>query len=381
MSQNFGRMIVHSLVSGLALCLLSAIAHANTQNAIITQTNLVSDVPGLAAFTDPDLVNPWGISFSATSPFWESDAGSNFTTVYSGTGSTSHAPVTVPGGPTGQVQNAAGAGHFVVGSSASSFIFDTLGGTVYAWNSGAGTSAQLEATVVGASFTGLALAESGSSYYLYAANNAGTGGIVVFNSSWAQVSLTGNFTDPDLPAGYVPYNIQLINGQLYVEYDDPSAQRVAGNGVVAIFNVNGTFVKQLIGAGDNLEAPWGIVIAPASFYGYGGDLLVGNFGNGQIDAFNPVTGHFIGTLDGANGQPIVNPDLWALAVRTAGSFNTSAVYFDAGIDHQTEGLFGVLTASPVPEPGSLVTAASGCLLLVLLLVGRRFRKTVAIARS
>jgi uncharacterized protein (TIGR03118 family) len=377
MSQKIGRMIVHSLVSGIAICLLSATAIANTANSNVSQTNLVSDVPGLAAFTDPDLVNPWGISFSATSPFWVSDAGSNFTTVYSATGSTSHAAVTVPGSPTGTVQNAAGAGNFLVLGSAASFIFDTQAGTIYGWNTPAGTSAQLEAAVAGASFTGLALAKNGSVYDLYAANNAGAGGIVVFNSSWAQVSLAGSFTDPLLPAGYAPYNIQLINGQLYVEYDNPSSQRTPGVGAVAVFDLNGNFITQLIGPGDNLEAPWGIVVAPAGFYGFGGDLLVGNFGNGEIDAFTLATGTFIGTLDGNNGQPVVNQDLWALETRTGGTFNPNAVYFDAGIDHQTEGLFGELTASPAPEPGSWVTAASGCLMLILLLAGRRFRKAVA----
>jgi uncharacterized protein (TIGR03118 family) len=359
------------------MCLLSATAHANTANAIVSQTNLVSDVPGLAANTDPDLVNPWGISFSATSPFWISNEGSNTSTVYSATGTTAHAPVTVPGSPTGQVQNSAGTGNFVVGGTAASFIFDTLGGTVYGWNAGAGSSAQLEATVAGASFTGLALDNNGAGNFLYAANNAGAGGIVVFNSSWTQVSLAGSFTDPDLPAGYVPYNIQLINGMLYVEYDDPASQRTLGDGVVAVFDANGNFIEQLIGTGDNLEAPWGITVAPAGFYGFGGDLLVGNFGNGEINAFNLTSGAFIGTLDNDLGQPVVNQDLWALETRTGGTFDSSAVYFDAGIDRQTEGLFGELTSSPTPEPGSLVMSASGCLMLVLLLVGRRFRRTVA----
>jgi uncharacterized protein (TIGR03118 family) len=356
------------------MCLLSATASAYTTN--ITQTNLVSDVPGLAAVTDPNLVNPWGISFSAASPFWVSDEGSNVSTVYTATGATARAPVTVPGGPTGQVQNSAGAGNFLVGSTAASFIFDTLGGSIYAWNSGAGASAKLEATVAGDSFTGLALANNGSGNYLYAANNAGAGGIVVFNSSFAQVSLSGSFTDPNLPIGYKPYNIQLINGLLYVEYDNPTSQRTPGDGVVAVFNLNGKFVTQLIGPGNNLEAPWGIAVAPAGFYGFAGDLLVGNFGNGEINAFNPSTGAFIGTLDNDLGQPIVNQDLWALETRSGGTFNPNAIYFDAGIDHQTEGLFGELN-SPVPEPGSLVTAGSGFLVLVSSLVRRRFRKTVA----
>ncbi len=133
--------------------------------------------------------------------------------------------VTVPGGPTGQVFNSAGTGNFLVGGTPASFIFDTLGGTVYGWNNGAGSAAQLEATTTGASFTGLALDNNGTGNFLYAANNAGAGGIDVFDSGFGSTTVTGSFTDPNLPAGYVPYNIQNINCDLYVEYENPSNAR------------------------------------------------------------------------------------------------------------------------------------------------------------
>jgi uncharacterized protein (TIGR03118 family) len=286
-----------------------------------------------------------GISFSATSPFWVSDAAANVSTLYNGAGVAQSLVVSVAGGPTGQVFNSAGAGNFLVGGTAATFLFDTLGGSIYGWNTGAGTTAQLEATTAGASFTGLALDNNGSGNFLYAANSGGAGGIDVFNSSFAPAALSGSFTDPHLPAGYVPYNIQNINGNLYVEYENPSSQRTLGSGVLSVFDANGNFITELIGPGGQLEAPWGIVIAPAGFLGYSGDLLVGNFGNGEINAFNPTTGAFVGTLTDSSGNPIVNQDLWALAVRPTGSFNSSAVYFDAGIDHQTEGLFGELYRS------------------------------------
>jgi uncharacterized protein (TIGR03118 family) len=368
MDYKLARIIRHCFAGGLALYTLSATANAGT----VVQTNLVSDVPALAANTDPNLINPWGVSFSATSPFWVSDQGSNESTLYQGTGTPVSLVVSVPGGPTGQVFNSAGAGNFLVGGTAASFLFDTLGGGIYGWNGGAGTTAQLEATTAGASFTGLAIDNNGSANFLYAANNAGSGGIDVFNSSFASTTLAGSFTDPNLPAGYVPFNIQNINGLLYVEYQDSASPRTLGAGAVSVFDANGDFIRELIGPGGELESPWGITLAPAGFFDFSDDLLVGNFGNGEINAFNPVTGAFLGTLTDSGGDPIVNQDLWALAVRPSGSFNSSAVYFTAGIDHQTEGLFGELTsAAATPEPGSFAIGSLGCVMLGWLARRRR----------
>jgi uncharacterized protein (TIGR03118 family) len=227
----------------------------------------------------------------------------------------------------------------------------------------------LEATTTGASFTGLALDNNGTGNFLYAANNAAVGGIDVFNSSFAPTTLSGSFTDPNLPAGFVPYNIQNINGDLYVEYENPASARSLGAGVVSVFDANGNFISELIGPGGQLESPWGIVIAPTGFFEFSGDLLVGNFGNGEINAFDPVTGAFLGTLTDSNGDPIMNQDLWALEV-DPGSSNPNAVYFTAGIDHQTEGLFGDLT-SATPEPDSIVFGALGCIAFGLLARRRR----------
>jgi uncharacterized protein (TIGR03118 family) len=363
---NRRNTIALSLFTGVALCLAAGTANAGS----IVQTNLASDVPGLAANTDPNLVNPWGVSFSATSPFWVSNQGANNSTLYNFAGVPNSLVVSVAGGPTGQVFNSAGAGNFLVGGTAASFIFDTLGGSIYGWNGGALTTAQLEATTAKASYTGLALDNNGSGNFLYAANNAGSGSIDVFNTSFALTALSGSFTDPNLPAGYVPFNIQNIGGFLYVEYEDSNAERTLGNGVVSMFDANGNFISELIGPGGQLEAPWGVVIAPSGFVGFGGDLLVGNFGNGEINAFNPTTGAFIGTLTDGSGNPIVNQDLWALEVRAAGgTFDPNAVYFTAGIDHQTEGLFGQLNSTP--EPGSFVLAALGFATLGLLVRRRR----------
>jgi uncharacterized protein (TIGR03118 family) len=334
--------LAHWLVSAMALCILFGPALAG-----YIQNNLVSDISGEAAVTDPNLKNPWGISFSPTSPLWVSDEAANVSTLYQSGGTPVSLVVSVPGGPTGQVFNSAGGGNFLDGASPSSFIFATLGGSIYAWNGANGTTAQLEASTAGASFTGLALDNNGLANFLYAADD-NSGGIDVFNSSFQATSLAGSFTDPNLPAGYVPYNIQTIGGLLYVEYTNTANPRALGSGIVSVFDANGNFLEELIGPGGELDDPWGIVMAPAGFGAFSGDLLVGNLGNGEINAFNPTTGAFLGALTGPGGTPLVNQDLWALAVSPT---NPDAVYFTAGINGPRDGLFGDIVATP--EPGSL----------------------------
>ena len=180
----------------------------------------------------------------------------------------------------------------------------------------------------------------------------------MFNSSWQSVTLPGNFTDPNAIAGYVPFNIQAIGSDLYVTYAQLTAQGTGlPGGYVDVFDTNGNFVKRFA-TGGALYAPWGITLAPAGFGAFGNDLLVGNFGNGEILAYNPVTGAYLGTLDGTGGTPIVNDYLWALDFRTGGpNVNADALYFTAGINNQQDGLFGEIT--PIPEPGTLLITALG----------------------
>ena len=359
----------------IALALAPTCLHADT----FAQTNLVSNVPGLAAVTDPNLVNPWGLSFSATSPFWASDQGAGVATLYNGAGAITPLVVTIPAGgpptgPTGTVFNTGPTGGFLVGSAAgatkASFIFDTLNGTIAAWNGGA--TATVEATTTGAVYTGLAQDVVGSTTYLYAADS--TGAIHVFDSTWTDVTSTvfsGKFANPQPKSGAVPFNIQQIGANLYVTYAFLTSTGAAlPGGYVVEYDASGNFIQEITGG--PLEAPWGITIAPAQFGIYSDDLLIGQFGSGEILAYDPTSGMYLGTLDGSGGAPIVDHNLWALETRTGGpSVNTDAVYLTAGINNQTNGLFAEITE--VPEPASIFGTASGLFAFAMFKIRSRLR--------
>ena len=369
-------MLQHQPVSRLAtaistlLLLGTTFLHADSLGFI--QTNLVSDVPGLAANTDPNLKNPWGIAFSATSPFWTSDQVTGLSTLYNAAGTPQALVVTIPGGappsgPTGMVFSSL-PGSFLVNGNPAAFIFDTLNGTLAGWNGG--TSATQMAATPGAIYTGLAEASAGGSNFLYAANAAPGGHVNVFNSQWQPATLSGNFTDPSLPAGLVPFNIQNISGNLYVTYASlgPGGTPMPG-GIVDEFDASGNFIKR-IATGGSLFAPWGIVLAPAGFGSFSNDLLIGNFGNGEILAYDATTDLFLGTLNGPNGQPLVNDFLWALETRAnVNGFDPNAVYFTAGINNQSDGLFGKIDAI-TPEPATIFGTATGLIALALSTIKR-----------
>jgi uncharacterized protein (TIGR03118 family) len=373
MPANFiGSMRRTTLMVAAVLTLLLAVTPKLVGGTLYTQTNIVSNSSATpASFTDPNLVNPWGDVSNGGSPFWVSDQGTGLSTLYSTPPGTPRSlVVSIPGGnPTGIVANTAG---FNVNGSPAAFIFATLGGTIAGWNGTPTlTNAVTEATVPGAVFTGLAQNSSGT--FLYA-SDFGNGKIDVFNSTYTQVSLSGSFTDPNLPAGYSPYNIQLVNGRLYAEYAPIGSNGLPvvglGNGVVDVFDTNGNFMQRLISNGQ-LNVPWGIALAPSSFGQFGGDLLVGNFGNGWINAFNPTTGAFVGTLDLANGNPFAEPALWSLDFGIGGNGGTPGVlYFTSGLTlSQTGGLLGSL-AAPTPEPATLTLLGTG----LIGLLGLRRRK-------
>lgn len=343
------------------------------------QINLVSDIPGNAALTDPNLVDPWGVSFSGTSPFWISDNVTNLATLYTGTPTINSTVVSVAGGPTGQVNNGNSSNFVLSDGKSANFIFATQAGTIVGWNSSLVGPPAPEYSNSAASYTGLAIGTSGTNTYLYAANQAGS--IDVFNSSFTNVNGTtfaGKFVDPNLPAGYVPYNIQAIGSDLYVTYVVyDSGGNETDSGIVDIYDTSGNFISRF-STGGPLDAPWGITLAPSTFGAFGGDILIGNFLNGEINAFDPVTGAYLGTLDGSNGLPIADPGLWALDFRTGGTGdNTNALYFTAGIDDETHGLFGEIV--PAPEPAPFLLAGIGVLALALARLRRGNRPKTAAA--
>jgi uncharacterized protein (TIGR03118 family) len=346
------------------------------------QTNLVSDLASEnAQLTDPNLKNPWGTSFSDTGFFSISDQQTNVNTLYSlAAAGVSQAPPTIaipttaagPQGPTGQVNNDTSS--FLVNGTPASRIFADLNGTLSAWNSSAGTTAQVEATTTGAAYSGLDSGSNASGDFLYAANPK-QGRIDVFDGSFVLTSLGPNaFHDPLLPAGLVPFNVDNINGDLYVMYapaGPPTARNMAleGHGAVAVFDTSGNFIRQLT-SGGKLASPWGITLAPSTFGKFRGDLLVGNFSfaAGEINAFDPVSGRYLGTLTDSSGNTLLNhaQGLWYLTFGIGGNGgDPNTLYFTSGLNAETDGLIGAIDPLSSIAEGGAVANVSGATLEVL----------------
>src|SRR5262245_18780687 len=352
----------------LALGALPLIA-LQTQGADdFTQTNLVSNIPGLkATITDPQLKNPWGVSHSPTSPFWVSNQGTSTATLYrvgdkttvtkvniNGTGIVA-IPKTASGpqGPTGQVNNTNTSSFPVArpGGTSAHFIFANLNGTISAWDTGPTAFCQINCPdgAAGTVYTGLAINRAQTR--LYAANSSPPGRIDVFDSNFHAVSLLPDaFRDPSLPTGFVPFNVQNIRGDIYVTYAPAGLQNMRqaapGQGVVAIFDEDGNFIRELV-SGCRLAAPWGIAIAPPSFRRFSNDVLVGNFSflHSEINAFIPSNGKLHGTIPINTGGQRAG-GLWALAFGVDGVNNGSpdVLYFSDGINGEADGLFGAIDA-------------------------------------
>ena len=337
------------------------------------QHNLVADQSGIADFTDPNLVNPWGICTSATSPFWLSDAGTGLSTVYTsfGTPNATLKPVvpatmtnSAPGLPTGCVANGTATAFNITGKSVS-FIFATENGSISGWGNALNPAAAVVAvdkSASGAVYKGLAIATAAAGPQIYAANfNAGT--IEVYDQNWAPVTTSGGFKDAAIPSGFAPFNIQNLGGKLYVTYAKQDAQKQndvagAGNGYVDVYDLNGALLTHLI-SGGNLNSPWGVSIAPAGFGDFAGDLLVGNFGDGTINAYNATTGALVATLMDTKGAVIHISGIWGLQVGNGGNGgDPNAVYFAAGTGGQQHGLFGSLQAAPAIAANAIVNSAS-----------------------
>jgi uncharacterized protein (TIGR03118 family) len=353
-----------ALLAAAAILLPVAVGQGAPPNRF-AQTNLVSDIPGVAQITDPNLVNPWGLSAIGTSPLWVADNGTNRSTLYTG-GVNGSPPQIVPlvvriagGAPTGTVGNDTGsATDFLVttsmGTAPANFIFASESGNITAWSHAvSGTVAQHQfGSGPAAVYKGLALGSAGGANYLYATNFR-QNRIDVFDGAFNRVTFPSGpfaadaFTDPTLPAGFAPFGIQLIKGELYVSYAKQDAAKhddVAGpgNGFVDVFDTNGVMVTRLISQGA-LNSPWGMALAPSGFGGFAGMLLVGNFGNGRIHVYDPTTGALRGTLIGTNGRDIQINGLWGLRFGNGTFADPSALVFAAGIGDESHGLLGELT--------------------------------------
>jgi uncharacterized protein (TIGR03118 family) len=337
----------------LAVALPATARNINADN-LYTVNYLWSNVPGKAAQTDPNLVNGWGISHSGTSPWWVSNEGTNTSTLYNtNTNTKVGLTVSVEGGPTGQVNNPTTDFKVDAGTGliASRFIFAAEDGELYGWN-GVGTVAIEAADTDDAIYLGLAIGHVGSANYLYAANfHAGT--VDVFNGTWGDGSgsLAGDFTDPNLPAGYAPFGIQAIGDEIFVAYakqDADAEEEVHGEGFgfVDAYGMDGTFHARIASAGD-LNAPWGLARAPEGFGKFSGDVLVGNFGDGRIHAFHETADGWEphGLLKGTDHRPIVIDGLWGIGFgNNAAAGPATTLFFAAGPEDETEGLFGSITA-------------------------------------
>jgi uncharacterized protein (TIGR03118 family) len=317
------------------------------------QVNLVGDNDEYQpARIDPNLVNAWGIAFAPTGPAWVSAEGTGVSVVYNSLGNDVRPRVVIPshsaafgGHPTGQVFNGA-AGFRLPNGNPARFIFAGADGVISAWNAGDSAKKMID-DAPDAAYLGITIATDAGNNFLYAANFA-EGAIDVYDTAWNEIN-TKPFNDPQLPSGYSPFNIQNIAGQLYVMYAkvgaDGEEEVGPGNGYVDIYNPDGSLVKRLISRGQ-LNAPWGVAKAPLGFLGDDPDMqnaiLVGNFGDGRINAFTAM-GDFIGQLR-AHGNPIVIAGLWAIsfAPATATSINPNWLFFAAGPDDEEHGLFGYI---------------------------------------
>ena len=338
------------------LCLVATLLAAGSASAQqkFSQTNLVSDIGGLALYTDPNLVNPWGLVPGTSGVFWSANNESGTSTLYNADGSIRPLVVTIPGGKaTGVVATLPADSSFWIPSGKSMgravFIFVTQNGTVAAWNPSVNMTTAIQvAATAGAVYTGAALGGTNSQPLLYAADFANQR-IDIYNRDFTQVSTPGSFMDPGLPSGYSPFNITAVDDRLYISYAqiDPSTHdemKGAGLGFVSVFDPSGNFVRRFASNGA-LNAPWAIVRAPSGFGDFGGSLLVGNFGDGRINAFNFATGAFQATLEDTAGYALELDGLWGLnfGLPVSGAGVAQHLYFNAGIQDEAHGLFGYLS--------------------------------------
>jgi len=370
---------MHGFLLGLVCLGLFFISSAHAQTNSYKQTNLVSDTAGTAANMDAKLVNPWGIAFVPNNPFWISDNNSGFTTLYDQTGAFNGSfTIAPPNGssnpatPTGIVAPPNGAG-FNVNGQAALFIFDTEDGTISGWTGGTSSilavdNSAIPSAAAGAVYKGLALVKNATGSFLLATNFRSSK-VEIYDNTFKQTQILGPgaFNDPALPAvptgsgspGYAPFGVKVIsvnNTQMvvvtYALQDTPMHDplHIAGTGFVDLFSTDGTMVRRIT-SDSHLNAPWGVVIPPAGFGSLAGDLLVGNFGDGTINAYNFATGAFVDQMKDQTGAPITNVSLWDMVFGGGGpSGDPNTMYITAGLANEAHGVFAKITPNAASTP-------------------------------
>lgn len=359
-----GTLVRRSFTAFTSLALLGAgVVSANAAMGGYVQTNLVSDGTVAGTITDSHLLNPWGIAFFPGSPFWISDNNGGVATLYDGAGNIIPLVVNIPapagssatvGSPSGIVPNL-NSNNFVIPNSSdpAEFIFSTEDGTIAAWS---GTLDLLNAHIVvdnsqggsstGAVYKGLAVGNNVSGVFLYATNFR-SAKVDVFDSSFNPATLSGSFSDPALPAGFAPFGIANIAGNLFVTYAEQDSAKHdpihgTGLGFVDIFDTNGNLIERFASK-RKLNAPWGVAQAPFNFGRASADILIGNFGDGRINVFNPIDRHELRQLTDTKGNAITIDGLWTLVFGGGQASDPGVLYFDAGPNGEKDGLFGTLT--------------------------------------
>jgi uncharacterized protein (TIGR03118 family) len=392
---------------GAAMALPAAAQTAGTYSV----TNLLSDGSVAATTTDANFINPWGMSNSGT--FWISTQGTGLNYVVSPAGVLNF-KVTIPaaaggttavGTPTGSVTTGAAPGLLLPNGTKASFLFSSLDGIITGWNSKLGTAGAVVQTVInnssaGAVYTDIALITNANGTYLIAANFGKAATVEVYDTTFAVAKLAGTFTDPNLPAGYVPYSVHAIGTQVFVTYALRTSAGLAtvapGDGIVSIFDTSGNYVSRAV-TGGNLNAPWGVAVAPATFGVFGGALLIGNFGDGIVNAYDPKTFAFLGQLADGTGKTLTYASLWELnfgVVAPSGTAtgNLNTLYFTAGLAGEKHGLLGAVNTNATAAgaatygfssstAGATVTAGSSATAVVSAVPTNNFSGTVALACS
>jgi uncharacterized protein (TIGR03118 family) len=359
----------------VAMSLLAFSLSAAGQTAgTYTVSNLVSDGSVPATITDANFINPWGVT-NAT--FWINTQGTGLDYVLSPTNFPPFTPPATPaiafkisipaasggttatGSPTGAASTGAATGFLLPNNIKATFLFASLDGIITGWNSGLGTNGAvariaIDNSAAGAVYTGIALATNTTGTFLLAANFGKGSTLEVYDNKFASAKLAGSFIDTNLPTGYVPYAVHTIGTQVFVTYAfraTTGGPTIApGNGMVNVFDTNGNFVSRAVSPGGNLNAPWGVAIAPTTFGIFGGDLLVGNFGDGIINAYDPKTFAYLGQLADGTGKTLVYASLWEIffgltAPSSSNGGNQNTLYFAAGLASEKHGLLGSINTS------------------------------------